>query len=449
MDLEIAEKLKTTMASKPIVVIGAGVSGLACARRLKAKNFKVKVIEASDGVGGRVRSDQIDGFTLDRGFQVFLDMYPDVRRCLGRKGLDNLNLQQFLPGAQVYAEGKFNLVADPFRRPQDIFAGLTANIGSLVDKVSVGLMRTQATFQDLKQVFTAEEKSTYDYLKQDCGLSDAILERFFRPFYRGIYLSELEDQSSHMFNFVFKMFADGSATLPEKGIGAVSDELAATLKGSISFDSPVEKIEEGLVTLKSGETIEASKIIVATDGQTAGKLLPELVTPPTDRRSLCFYYAIDGPPPVEDPILFLNGEKITDQEPVNNVCFPSSVVKSLAPPGKSLASVSVIDPKVSEEELEPYVKQHLGKWFGKGKVEGWKLLKSYKIKGAQPGQTIPNNWEKKLQVAHGIYVCGDHMDTPTLNGAIRSGVRVADMIAEQRGRARAEALESALSTRAA
>eukprot|EP00466_Bigelowiella_natans_P020727 jgi/Bigna1/139612/aug1.51_g14320 len=443
----MAQKFRKMMTNKPTVVIGAGVSGLACAKILKEKNFNVTVLEASDGYGGRVRTDNIDGFKLDRGFQVFLDAYPDVQDYFREAGIEKLKLKQFQPGALVYNNGEFSRVADPLRRPQDLFTALSAPVGDLFDKIKVGLYRLYSNLASVEVLNETPEMSTYQFLKEEQGLSDDIIDKFFRPFLRGIYLSELEDQSSHMFNFVFKMLADGSATLPENGIGAVTDSLAETLKEDIRLNSPVKKVEQGKVTLMSGEEIDAQYVIVATDGVTASKLTEGMgfgVSAPEDRSSLCYYYAIDGPAPITDPVLMLNGEPKTSERPVNNVAFMSTVQPGVAPRGKSLASVTVVSPEKSDMELEPAVKNQLSEWFGKAEVDKWSLLKTYQISGAQPGQRPPNNFEKDAKICEGIYCCGDHMDTPTLNGAIRSGVKAADAVAKERGVMRKAILDRAL-----
>jgi len=440
------QKLRNT---KPVVVVGAGIAGLSAAKKLKEKNFNVTVLEASDGYGGRVRTDKIDGYLLDRGFQVFLDQYPDVVNYFRYAGIEKLNLKSFQPGALVYNDGKFSRVADPIRRPQDLIEALTGPVGTIFDKLGVGTLRLYANLASVKTLNEGREVSTYSYLKDQQNLSDDIISKFFRPFMRGIFLSELEDQSNYMFNFVFKMLADGYATLPKNGIGAVADVLAEPLKEDIRLNEPVAKVEPGKVTLVSGEEIDAQYVIVATDGVAASKLLKDVglgVEAPEDRKSLCYYYGIDGKPPINDPILLLNGEGPTDEKPVNNVAFLSTVQPGLAPAGKSLASVTVINPKDDEtdEEIEAKVRAHLSDWFGSPEVAKWKMIKSYRLSGAQPGQRPPNNFDKDVEICEGVYCCGDHMDTPTLNGAFRSGVKASDAIASDRARKRRAILDEAL-----
>lgn len=469
-------------AATRVAVVGAGVSGLVCARRLAMAGVDVAVFEASDGVGGRVRTDvHEEGYLLDRGFQVFIEEYPAVKRELS---YESLNLSQFRPGALVRAGGELATVADPFRRPQDIVAGVLAPVGSFVDKVKVGLYRLLATQVPLESIFARDEVPTYDFLRSSLGLSDEMVDRFFRPFYQGIYLAPLEEQSSRMFEFVFQMFATGAAALPEGGLQAVPDQLARDLERlwkeqqqqktgggggdaataaaaatGLFLSSPVKSVGTGGVVLADGRKVAADHVVVATDGPAAARLLESLeggasqggglIEAPADRSSTCIYFAIDGPPPVTDPILILNGEVATAEKPVNNICFPSVVQPGYAPAGKSLASVTVVDAcvgglgEVSDSELAERCQAQIAEWFGEeaggggggggGGVPSWRFLRSYRIKHSQPGQdpaAAPGraSFEKQPEVSERVYCCGDHRNTATLNGAFESGANTAATI---------------------
>lgn len=477
---------KATHQATTVAVVGAGVSGLLCARTLAAEGVDVLVLEASDGIGGRVRTDAHDGFLLDRGFQVFIEEYPAVRRQLD---FTKLGLKQFRPGALVWAENGLCTVADPFRRPQDILAGVVAPVGSLLDKVLVGMYRLQSEFWSVPDLFTRDEKTTYELLRNKLGLSDVMIDRFFRPFYQGIFLAPLEQQSSQMFEFVFHMFAKGAASLPARGLQAVPDQLAEGLpRGAIKLSSPVQSVASGLVVLADGSRVKCDTVVVATEGPVAAKLINAavvdargqrqmgansntandddeglaagrvnvgtMIEPPTDRASTCLYFSFDGEAPVTDPILVLNGEGgATLDRPVNNVCFPSAVQASYAPKGKTLASVTVVDACLSkghhrngaememeEAELAKRCLVQMADWFGDPSiVQRWSFLRSYRIAHAQPGQDPAEEELKRTafekqpcEVMEKVYVCGDHRGTPTLNGAFESGERVAATILSRR-----------------
>ncbi|CAM9508778.1 unnamed protein product [Ectocarpus sp. 4 AP-2014] len=463
-----------------VAIIGAGVAGLVCARILTRGGFSVRLLEASDGVGGRVRTDEVDGFLLDRGFQVFIEAYPEPTRQLNYK---TLKLQKFDPGAIVRYDGGFHLVSDPIRKPGAIVDALVAPVGTLVDKIRVGLHRIAIVFQKDEEIFGAPEETTYDFLTDTLGLSSSMVSRFFAPFYQGIFLSPLEEQSSLLFNFVFKMFSVGSASLPEGGMGEVPKQIAADLPdGCLLLNTKVvsmDKIEEDdydddegegdallpysgsfdgsprvRLTLEDGSELLAHAAVVATEAPVAAELLGEEValgggaSPSTGRSSTCLYYAIDGPAPVGGPILVLNGEGAKSSGPVNNVVFLEQTAPSYAPAGKSLASVTVVgSPDCSDSELEAKVRAHLAEWFDKNKggdagagglptrgadVAKWKHLRTYRVPYAQPAQRPPVReggfYGREVQVDDAIFVCGDHRATPTLDGAMKSGVLAGEAV---------------------
>lgn len=306
-----SSKRKKSTETHEVVIIGAGVAGLVTAKELVAQGKDVIVVDAATQVGGRVQTDEYKGFLLDRGFQVFIEAYPAVKRQLNYKALD---LQSFLPGALVRAEGGFHTVADPFRRPQDLIKGLLAPIGSLADKVKVGLLRVQATTTPLRSVFVSKETDTLTHLTKTKGLSSEIVNRFFKPFYQGIYLAPLSQQSSRMFEFVFKMFSEGGISLPARGIRAVPEQLAASLPaGSVQLGVSAVCVGDGRVELSDGRVIAADAVVVATEEGAARKLIGQQLaqqrsTPLGGRGSTCLYYSFKGPAPIKEPLLILNGE---------------------------------------------------------------------------------------------------------------------------------------------
>ncbi|KAG5175542.1 hypothetical protein JKP88DRAFT_203532 [Tribonema minus] len=440
-----------------VAVIGAGVAGLVCARKLHRAGLKVLVLEASDGVGGRVRTDEVDGFLLDRGFQVFIEAYPEVQRHLD---YSKLELQQFLPGALVRCDGGLQLVSDPLRRPEDIFRCLCAPVGTFWDKVRVGLYRVTLPQRPLERIFGAAETDTLDFLTSQLGLSKGIIERFFEPFYRGIFLAPLEEQSSRMFTFVFQMFAKGAASLPAKGMGAIPAQLAAALpEGAIRLNTAVTAVTpappaapagggageappRAKLALKGGGKVSAFAAVLATEAPQAFALLAKAgrpldgyqKPPPPGRSSTCLYFAVPGAAPVADPILILNGEGTDIGRPVNNVAFLDRCAPSYAPAGQSLASVTVVgDPALRDAELEKQVRAHLGEWFGEAEVARWRHLRTYRIPYAQPSQRPPSvagvtGFDREVALGGGLYCCGDHRGTATLNGAVESGARAADAV---------------------
>ncbi|KAG8463631.1 hypothetical protein KFE25_003904 [Diacronema lutheri] len=440
-----------SVAVRPrVTVVGAGVSGLCCARTLHAAGVDVSVIERADGVGGRVRSDIVDGFILDRGFQVFLTEYPEPRSVLD---LDALDLRPFLPGALVQLGAERHLVADPFRRPQDLLRGALAPVGSLVDKARVALFAVLQFLQPVDAIFAKPPRSTLAFLRAELAVSDVMIERFFRPFYQGIFLAPLDEQDARMFEFVFKMFTLGVAALPAKGLGEVPKQLARalpedtvrtrTLVLGVSATS-VRVAEVGAEKAEGARepddhTLESDAVVLAVDRPALAAIDGAHGAAGTDgeRSSTAIYFAIDGPPPIAEPILVLNGEcgrvaPGASSAVLNNVCFPSSVASSYAPAGKALASCTVVgDPAVTDAELERAVREQLGRWFGAERVAAWRHLRTYRVRYAQPTQLGARggfDWPARLD--GGLYRCGDHTSSPTLNGAMASGRRAAEAVLE-------------------
>jgi phytoene dehydrogenase-like protein len=214
--------------SADVLIIGAGLAGLNCARELSLRHISVEVHEASDRAGGRVRTDVLDGFRLDRGFQVMLSAYPESRRALD---YDRLELRAFYPGARVRVNGKFQLLGDPWRKPGSAFETLVSSVGSLADKFRIASMRSSVQHDPWVQ----PELTTMERLRNH-GFTPEFIHRFFRPFLGGIFLEPELETSSRMFDFVFHMMAEGETTVPKLGIEEIPCELAGAFKRYRSAD---------------------------------------------------------------------------------------------------------------------------------------------------------------------------------------------------------------------
>jgi phytoene dehydrogenase-like protein len=237
-----------------VLVVGAGVSGLVAAVELKRRGYSVLVLEASDAVGGRVRTDSVDGFLLDRGFQVLLTAYPEARRVLDFAALE---LKEFEPGAIIRHNGKFHRVADPIRRMRKLLRSAFAPIGTPADKMLVAELRGELLAMEIDQILSEPEESTLVNLRE-YGFSEKIIERFFRPFLGGIFLDPELATSARMFHFAYRMFAQGMAAISNGGMQAIPRQLAARLDESgIRFHSAVQHVWEGGVRLESGEELFA------------------------------------------------------------------------------------------------------------------------------------------------------------------------------------------------
>lgn len=410
-----------TKSESRVVVIGAGMAGLCCALELQSQGISSVVLDAAGTPGGRVRTDKVEGFLLDRGFQVLLTAYPEARRVLDYRAL---GLRSFLPGALVRTGGRFHLVADPFRRPWAALSSLRAPVGSLHDKLLIPRLRSRVLQGSPEEIWTRPETTTAEALR-GFGFSERMIDSFFRPFFGGIFLETALASSSRLFEFVFRMFSVGRAALPSGGMGAIPAQLAGRLTpGTLRLNARVQAIGEGEVFLEKGERLRAAAVVIATDSTEAARLLPEL-HPPGWHGTACLYYAADRDP-VGKPVLVLNGE---GEGPIDNLCVPSTVAPSYAPAaGKALVSVSVTGAgEANERELESEVRKHLTTWYGP-RVSDWKHLRTYRIPRALPARRSLEPAALPVRRRPGTYLCGDHRETPSLQGAMVAGRRAAEAV---------------------
>ena len=404
-----------------VLIIGAGLAGLACARHLADAGVSFQVIEASDGIGGRVRTDQVEGFLLDRGFQVLLTAYPEAQRTLDYHALE---LKKFTPGVFSWFAGRMNKLVDPWRTPGGWNEALRSDFGGLFDKLRVLRLRARLRASSVEQIFKRPERSTKDALVS-AGISEEFIHRFFRPFFGGILLDGELKSSNRMFEFVFKMLCEGDSVLPAGGMGAIPAQLASHLPAdAIRLNTHAESLHENELTLTGGESLRARAIVVAAEGPAAAHLVGE--AEPASRSVSCFYYSTDEPP-VPHPMLVLNGD---GAGPVNNFVVMNQVAPSYAPAGKSLVSVTVLGTQqLTDQQLSGFVIAQMKNWFGPV-ASSWRHLKSYRIPHAQP-QQYPGALEppqRPVRVRSGIYVCGDHRDNASSNGAMLSGRRAAEAV---------------------
>ena len=415
------------------LVIGAGLAGLSCAQALSKAGLRADVLEATGEVGGRVRTvEHPDGFLLDRGFQVLLTAYPQAQRLLD---YDALRLGPFYSGALVRYDGAFHRVADPFRHPRDLPATLMAPVGTPADKLRVGAASWRLRQRPLRELFARPETTTAAALRERFGFSEKIIARFFRPFLGGIFLeSGALRTSSRMFAFVFRMFAEGGAALPAGGMQAMPRQLARALpKDTVHFGTEVTAVEGQTVRLESGDGLEAPAVVVATEAPEAARLLGAEAAGDvqTESRSTTTVYFATGRPPTDEAALMLNG---TGAGPVNTAVVLSNVQPAYAPPGRALISASVLgDPPVSDDELEGEVRRQLRDWFGAG-VEGWRALRTVRVAYALPEQAPPylSPPMKRVRRRPGLYACGDHRRTASINGALASGRAAAQAVLADR-----------------
>jgi phytoene dehydrogenase-like protein len=411
------------MARHDVIVIGAGLAGLAAALHLQRRGLDVCLLEKDVRPGGRVQTDAVDGFLLDRGFQVLLTAYPECRRMLDYRAL---RLRNFEPGAIIQTARGPARIADPWRRPGLALETVFSPVGTLMDKIRIAGLRRAASRGSLAQLFRRPESTTLRRL-QDHGFSPRFISAFLRPFLGGIFLGRDLSTSSRMMEFVFRMMAQGDTALPERGMGEIPAQLAAGLRpGTLRLGATVAGIKPGRVELAGGEQMEARAIVLAVDATAAAALAPRAITAPAWRGVDCLYFAAPRSP-VAGPWLVLDGE---GRGPINNLHVATEVSPALGPPDEALVSATVIDGgRLDPRQLERAVRRQLGRWFGPS-AERWRHLRSYRIAHAQPDQP-PGFLEARRRaprLAAGLYHAGDFIETASLHGALVSGRRAATAV---------------------
>ncbi|WP_395733599.1 protoporphyrinogen/coproporphyrinogen oxidase [Prosthecobacter sp.] len=405
-------------AQPKIVIIGAGLAGLACARVLAAAGRPFTLLEASNAVGGRVRTDVVDGFQLDRGFQIFLPAYPEARQVLDYEALD---LRPIYRGANIFVKNRFHRLADPLAHPLDALKNFNDSIVSLRDKWTSLLLRKEV-FGLREPPRELPEMETEDYLR-DFGFSENMIDRFFRPFFGGVFLEKDLRTSARMMLFLFAMFDRAGSAVPARGMQAIPDQIALALPpGSLRLNSPVSAVRPGEVTLDTGEVLHADHVIVAVSEEVAHRLLPPAENSPLlpSRSTTCMYFATDDLPP-GDAVLHLDGD---GRGPVNSILALSRVSPHYAPRGQHLISASIIGAP-SSTELEQVVREQMRSWFGEAVVSKWRHLRTYQIRHAQPESRQLRLGDNPLAsvIQPGLYRCGDWCEQVSINGALLSGRR--------------------------
>lgn len=395
-----------------IIIIGAGLSGLAAAQILDEYNLNVLVLDKSDRAGGRVKTDELNGFLLDHGFQVYLTAYPEGKRFLDYNALD---LKVFESGATCFSKGEKFTVRNGNGLLNKIRTGITP-VGSFKDKLKVNKLKNRLSKISLEDMFNEPEMPTIDYLKKQ-GFSDKMINRFFKPFFGGIFLESELQTSSRMFEFVFKILAKEYAAVPAKGMEQIPKQLKNKLKKTqFRFNTQVEKIINGDVILANNERLTAKQIIVATH---PGDMMDNHTDELDWVGNSTYYFSADKAPLKANRIAI----NYNAQSMVNSMTVLNQAVPAYAPKGKNLISVALKG--ISSESVEntsALIKSELGLSFGH-EVSQWEFIKNYDIHHAlpKPRQTAYEFPFEECRLTDQVYLAGDYLLNGSINAALKSG----------------------------
>lgn len=400
-------------APKKIVIIGAGLAGLVAAQHLEKAGHQPLILEASERVGGRVKTDEKEGFLLDHGFQVLLSAYTEARHYLD---YPSLNLRSFANGAIIFKNYSQFKVADPLREPGKLLLMLFSPVGSWKDKWLIFKLTRQLKKQEAAALFYSSEQSTLDYLRA-FGFSTKIIEQFFRPFFGGIFLEQELSTPASMFRFVFKMFSEGKAVIPSAGMERIPQQLKARLQQTnFRFGENVTQVRGQQIHLETGETLDFDKLIIATD---PAPLMPGLAGQRLQWQHTCNLYYRTTSSLLHDNAIALVADA---KSPINNFCVLTDVSPAYAKKDH-LVSVTLKEMPPANVEPDYYdeIAEELMKLTGyRGEIQ---LLKRYDIPKALPvisdlEYTLP---QTQFTLTDDIYLAGDYLLNASLDAAMRSG----------------------------
>ena len=396
-------------------IIGGGISGLVAAQVLESHGLSPVIIDANDRVGGRLKTDVVKGFQLDRGFQVLLSSYSAAKKYLD---YESLNLQKLKAGSCVFVGGKQWFFGDPLRDMSLFMPTLFSPLGTLSDKLKIAKLNFHLQGKTIDKIFEDREITTKEYLTAK-GFSKNIIKNFFTPFFSGIYLESELNTSSRMFEFVFKMFGEGLALLPKGGIEEISKQLKNKLKKTkILFNTVVSEIKDKEIILSDGKKIKTHYAIVAAE---PSNLVRGLKNQKVEWKSCQNLYFTCSKRVYEKAFIGL----VSNQEClINNVFYPTSL-PAIKKGKDELISVTVVkDHGLPEEELIERIQNELKE---ECKIEDVTFLKLYNIPQALPKL---NNLKYDIsptetKLKDGVFLAGDVLLNGSLNAAILAGEKAA------------------------
>ncbi len=418
-----------------VIIVGAGVAGLRCAVRLSELGHQVTILESADEVGGRIRTDEIDGFLCDHGFQVLNPAYPAVQRWVD---VEALKLQHFASGALVRRDDRLAVVADPLRSPRLTRQALTS--GLLKPREIAALSRWIGPTLASPRRTLADSDETLGASLDRAGVTGPLRREVLQPFLAGVSVDSHELTSAILSKLLVRMFAIGRPGLPTRGMRAFPEQLADQVRrsgGTIRLGRSVDSVARAgsSITITSdGEPMTAAAVVIAADpvagielagGKPAG--LPE----PTMKGLVTWWFATNDPP-TDLPLVTVEGRRSGSNNPegpgpVWNAAVISNAAPSYAPKGQHLVAATTLLDRPDGDAPEAAVKAHLSEIYGCGTSE-WELVTRHRIPHALPAYPPLSKPTLLVDLGGGVFIAGDHRDTPSIQGALVSGNRTAEAV---------------------
>lgn len=399
------------MADVDVIVVGAGLAGLAAATRLVAAGRSVRVLEASDAPGGRMRSDVVDGFVVDRGFQVLNTAYPELRRL---DVLRHLDLRRLDRGAYLREGQALHLVADPRRIPAGAAGLLTGPLGTLAERVRLGAFLLGVAYSPVGLLRRRADQPFREALHRH-GIDGAPTEHFLRPFLAGVLQEDALTTSSRFAEYVLRTFVRGDVVVPAAGMGALPALLAARLPpGTVRTGRVVTAVRPGEVDVDGEGTVRAGAVIVAADPVGGARLLG---LPQPAMHAITTTWHATGTPPTDRPMIALD----TEGGPVANSVVMSNAAPSYGSGGRALIASSNLGPDPLPDDV---LRSTLARLWGVD-TAGWQQVAQTRVPQSVPALPGGTRRGVRVRVAPGLLVAGDWRESPSSEGALRSGRRAA------------------------
>ena len=396
-----------------IVIIGAGIAGLACAMKLKKNNRNFIIIEQSDRVGGRVGSIKENEYIFDLGFQVYNTEYYKTNSLLNLK---ELKLKVFKPGASIYNGRRFEILSDPFRDPSTILETFFSGMTTFKDKIKILTLKRALSNYCISED-QSEDMTTLKYLKS-YGFSNKIINGFFKPFFSGIFLENQLETSSKFFKNVFSNFNKGYAAVPVNGMQAIPDQMVKNLNphNLLLGNKVIEAKNPEKIVLENNEIIEA-KYMVLTGG--SNSLVNNHIVEFNSVRTFYFSSRVK----VKHP-KYIN--LFPYDSLINNIAILSSVAENYSPEGNTLFSITIIESDLSKSELIDIIQDKLSTYYGDEK-SNYIFMKEINIKQATIKQKT-GYFDLKIEDKKNILFAGDYTTYGSIEGAVVSGIKTAEKL---------------------